>query len=495
MENNPGWADDPWRALPVAVGDLGAHEAGQAAPPPYAYTRQQENELPREVAVTAIDPDLDEADGRSYARRLTSEARAVAEHRLPVAMPAGERERLARKLLYAAWTRRHRYSLTLPRDYLFAAPGDVLLLPIQGREVRVRIERMELDPAGVIRIEGFRDDTGVWRDNAQALGGVVPRSQTLKTPVATTAALLDLPILDESDGDGAVMLAALYADDPARWNGAALHQSLDGGASYSQVGEAAVMATAGASAAALPAGPLWRFDRATVATVTLAAGSLESRSEAQLLADPLANLCVIGEEVLQFATATLVGPKTYQLSTLLRGLRGTEWAVAAHQPGEAFVLFDFALLRVPLTLGQLGLSLLYKAPTAGQSLAEAAVAAHLNAGRTLRPRAPVHLAAHRDPASGDWSARWQRRSRLGGGFALGSPAPLAEQAEAYEAEVLDGPGGAVVRTLAGLASPALTYSAGQQSADFGAPQASLTLRVYQLSAAVGRGFAREESFG
>ena len=38
---------------------------------------------------------------------------------------------------------------------------------------------------------------------------------------------------------------------------------------------------------------------------------------------------------------------------------------------------------------------------------------------------------------------------------------------------------------------AVTYTATQQTSDFGAPKASITVRVHQISATVGRGFPGE----
>ena len=67
--------------------------------------------------------------------------------------------------------------------------------------------------------------------------------------------------------------------------------------------------------------------------------------------------------------------------------------------------------------------------------------------------------------------------------------PLAEDSEAYELEILDGPGGSVLRTETGLGSASFVYTTTMQSADFGGAPAELTFRVYQISAQVGRGFA------
>jgi hypothetical protein len=65
--------------------------------------------------------------------------------------------------------------------------------------------------------------------------------------------------------------------------------------------------------------------------------------------------------------------------------------------------------------------------------------------------------------------------------------PLGEASERYEVEVLSG--GSVVRTIATTA-PSVTYTAAEQAADFGAAQAAITVRVTQLSEAVGRGTPR-----
>ncbi len=66
--------------------------------------------------------------------------------------------------------------------------------------------------------------------------------------------------------------------------------------------------------------------------------------------------------------------------------------------------------------------------------------------------------------------------------------PLAEDGEAYELDILDG--ATVKRTLSSSA-PSLLYTTAQQIMDFGAPQPSYAVRVYQLSASYGRGQARE----
>ena len=64
---------------------------------------------------------------------------------------------------------------------------------------------------------------------------------------------------------------------------------------------------------------------------------------------------------------------------------------------------------------------------------------------------------------------------------------LAEELEAYEVEIL---GGVTVKRVLSATTTSALYTAPQQTADWGAPLEagdSLTVRIFQLSALVGRG--------
>jgi len=82
---------------------------------------------------------------------------------------------------------------------------------------------------------------------------------------------------------------------------------------------------------------------------------------------------------------------------------------------------------------------------------------------------------------------WIRRSRREADAWEPVDVPLGEESERYELDILSG--GAVVRTLSTAAATVL-YPTASELADFGSAQAILSLRVYQLSAALGRGFER-----
>ena len=107
-------------------------------------------------------------------------------------------------------------------------------------------------------------------------------------------------------------------------------------------------------------------------------------------------------------------------------------------------------------------------------------------GTGLRPLSPVHIAGRLVPDGLQIS--WIRRTRIGGDSWDQVEVPLGEDSEAYEVDIMDG--STAVRTLS-TSEAGVTYTNDQQISDFGTPQPSYAVRVYQLGATYGRGQARE----
>jgi hypothetical protein len=246
----------------------------------------------------------------------------------------------------------------------------------------------------------------------------------------------------------------------------------------------------------LYSGPLHRYDRSNVLRVTLEFGELASVTEEALLNG--ANYAAIqnedGEwELIQFETATLVAPSTYDLSLLLRGMNGTERAMRDPvAEGARFVLVNSALTLVNTRPDELGLALNYRYGPAEESFDEPSygAATHAFKGLGLRPLAPVHLQGKRDPTSGDWTLLWIRRTRIGGDSWESFEVPLAEERELYRLDILDAPGGDVLRSVE-LAAPSFLYTAALQTADFGSTQWNVPMRVAQVSPVFGPGVTSE----
>jgi len=273
------------------------------------------------------------------------------------------------------------------------------------------------------------------------------------------------------------------------WPGAQLFRSTDGGSTYEAVLTQTTAATMGTALTALPDfadGNI--FDEGSTVSIKMTSGAaLASVAQDQVLNG--ANLAVIGKpgrwEVIQFKTAVLTAPGTYQLSGFLRGRRGSEWATGMHQIGDSFILANVNAWR-RVSDGDVGLPRLYKAPAFRIALSAVNATTFTNTAVALMPYAPADAVGVRD-GDNNLVLSWNRRSRIGSST-LNLPAQLGEASEAYSIDIIKA--GAVVRTLTSSA-PSVSYSALDQAADGITPGSPVTARIHQLSATVGRGYPLE----
>ena len=298
------------------------------------------------------------------------------------------------------------------------------------------------------------------------------------------ALVLDLPTLT-SQLPPVLARLAVFANP---WPGAeAIWSSVDG-ASFNRAAVAAAAAIVGETLDDLPAGPTARWHDVSF-RVQLYGGALASVTDMALFSG--ANAAAVQRadgawEVLQFANAELTGTGIYTLSRLLRGQAGSEWAMGAPlAAGAPFVLLNANVETIASGLDALGRTLQLRVVAAGRDTADPTALA-LTAtpqATALMPLAPVHLKARRDGSG--VTITWIRRTRIDGDTWVGE-VPLGEDSEQYAVDILSG--STVVRTL-NATSPSALYAAADELADFGAAQTSLTVRVAQVSATVGRGFA------
>jgi hypothetical protein len=145
-------------------------------------------------------------------------------------------------------------------------------------------------------------------------------------------------------------------------------------------------------------------------------------------------------------------------------------------------------VRVPSNNGAIGASRVFKPVLVGKSLEETDAIEFTGYGVALKPFAPVHVSGERD--GDDLAITWIRRGRIGQELRANADIPLSEETESYQVDILNLAETAVLRTLSS-ATQSVAYTAAQQTTDFGSPQAAIPVRIYQLSAIVGRGYAAE----
>src|SRR5262249_48624041 len=153
--------------------------------------------------------------------------------------------------------------------------------------------------------------------------------------------------------------------------------------------------------------------RAHSLRVQLTSGHLGSYTEDQVL--NWANGALLGNELLQWTTATQVSAGIYDLTgVLLRGRKGTEWAVGTHQAGERFLVLDpTTIRRVSRDASELNLPRHYRPVTLGGNLSTTPSTAWTNTGVGKKPYSPVWIRGSRDGAD-SLTLTWIRRTRIDG---------------------------------------------------------------------------------
>lgn len=415
--------------------DLGAVEGESDPQPATEPVRAQEAELPAVVNVVYLDRDRDYENGTQTARRVVTGSVQQTTLEMPIVLTNQHASDAASVNLYDAWTARTEISWSTTKRYAKYEPTDIVTL-VDGaisRQVRIT-DKSEEGP--VIKWRGRDDKPAIYDPNTTPN---TPSGQgaSIRITGDTVVELIDSPIFRDADDDAGFYVAARGTRDG--WTGGVLYQSTDGGTSYSSLKTVTQRATMGATDTALGN---WTggyvVDEVNTVDVQLDSGTLSTITRDSLLDGGQA--AIIGNEVVGFQRATLIGEDQYRLSGLLRGMRGTEDQISEHAVSDRFVLISAAnWYRVDQLLTQVGAEYLYKPVTFGKSIEAAPSEAFTNAARGLKPFSPVDLRL-----SADGVLTWKRRTRLS--TPLFGAVPLGEASESYDVEVRDASDNVVLST-------------------------------------------------
>lgn len=458
-------------------------------------SQAQEGDLPKTLEVNYIDPAIDYQSGKQKRQRHGRVKKTKNKWILecPITMRADEAAQLAAKALQIVWDEKDGWEGKFWKAvYLAMDPSDVIQFTYNGSGYVARITKttsgVDLTMESTMVSEDARNYNSTLK-GATSDGFV---SQTVNPLPPTLLFLLDLPLLQDIDAPPPGSTGYYYAMAAvgAGWPGAVLYMSVDNQKFGDAVGFASDEPAIGSVSAALPAPiAVQTWDTVNSLTVYLIEGALSSTTDLAVLNGANAALC--GGEVLQFVNSVQNADGSFTVSRLLRGRRGTEYAVGTHQPGETFILLGAGgLHRNNMATAAIGIAAYFKAVSVGAVLTDATSQQLTPRGNDLKPYSAVVFKGATDPSSHDITLSWIRRTRIGGAWHDGTgTVPLAEESESYDLEIYDG--ATLVRTVSALTSPSYIYTVAQQNADFGNAKNTIKAIVYQNSAAVGRGFPAE----
>nr|BDD45277.1 hypothetical protein 1 [bacterium] len=448
-------------------------------------TRSQELELPKQINVSYINKTQDFQTGTQIAQRQTVKAVNILTLNLPIIMSDQEGKNIAESYIYTAWVSRIRYKFTLPPEYARVEPTDIITLSVNGVEHIVRVVSTQFGRNGIVEVMAVAEDISTYDFYIPPGIPTTSGSEGNLIPV-TKLELLDLPAFpSDTENTGVIRIAMSGIEEG--WKGGVIYRSDDGGEtggnSFNIVTSTDTEAIIGTALNQLSSGPRNHFDNGNVIEVAVLSGELSSITELGVLNGK--NSCVVGNEIIQFQNAELISEGRYKLTKLLRGRLGTEHEMSNHEVGDRFVMLDGSVLKESIPAMFFGLERHYKPVTVDDTIANTSEQAFTYTAKTLKPLSPVHIKGEWD-GSDNLTISWKRRTRLGGEWRDGVDVPLSEEVEKYEVDIMNI--GTVVRTII-TATPEATYTATEQTTDFGSVQSSIEVNIYQLSSVVGRGVA------
>lgn len=469
-------------------------------------TRVQEVELPMRVEVRYRDLDNDyqsnvQISSRSQQPIPTMESVQVSSIDIPIVHTATYMKQLAEQLLYSTWINRTTYDGSTSWRWAKLDPADTVLITlVDGTILTARILRSEFAGDLVINLSAVSNDEALYvPSNTMADSGLGVPNQFVPVIAPSILIILDTPLLRDIDSLSRERHRLYYTVAGTRdaWPGAGVLVSYDN-AEYNVIDQLQTECSWGIVNNALNDTDtpfMTDYESRLTVNVLRGADSLESVSREQMLTESRNAAAIIkadgGVEIIQFQNVTENVDGTYTLDTFFRGRRGTDVFVNGHEVYQKIVFLDLETIQnTELALSERNMTKYYKAVTYGMLLDGADSVEYAHSGRDLMPYAPVHEQAA--ISGSDIDITWVRRTRINGFLRdYTDEVPLEEDSEEYELEIYDSPGGTLLRTYTGITSPTYTYPNADIITDFGSIPDTLTIKVYQISAQVGRGFSRE----
>ena len=479
----------------ASLGSLShAYFARSGEEDPYRITVVGDTDLPHRIFLNFADIEHDQQVNSAVARRSPEAMDSVRELTIDLstwAADSSEAQQLVERLLRRRWFSREKLEFNLSAMQIALEPADLFTFDMHGIVMTARLLTNRIKASGILETVWERDIAGLTvTSNSEGAPMLGRPPSVLLMPALTQAFILDVPLLSETDEFASPFMytAGGPFGQSVFWPGASIWRAeVDGGdfepewQSFTTLDKASW----GFCQEALGDAVADVLDIANSLNVRFMHGTPTSVTLQELLDDWTLNRAVVGShengwEIIQYQTATLEADASYTLSGFVRGVQGTEMAMATHAVAELIILVGSEIKRRSMPTSEIGDTDYYQAHTAGRDDAATTYAVEYTAAH-LRPLSPSHLALVRNTGTGDWTISAKRRTRLGGNLIDGQDVPLGETSESYKIEILDYDIVLATKTTAALP---YAYTAAAQVVDFGSAQTHLSVRLMQISPAL-----------
>jgi len=443
--------------------------------------RIQESELPKVLSVLYYDIDKDYEQNTQDSKREINTTSNITTIQAPIVFNSTEAKNVAIRLMYQSYISRDKFQFELNNNYYFLEPNDVIDLIKDNQTYRLRILKID-SSSGILKIEAEAEQKTIYTQNGVGDSGVIANEQ-VATYADTSLHILDIPIFDLADNNGGNYVVVDKVGSGS-WKGAVIFKSLTIDGNYAAQETLIQKSITGSIKSLYDTSPkLMSMDYLSTFEI-ISTGQLYSITEIEL--DTGGNICLIGNELIQFMNAELVGIDTYKISGLLRGRFGTEQYIGTHNISSKFILFNFtnsSLARINKSDYIYNTDKFYKGTTIRNNVADSSPITFSSSAVGLKPYAVVNVSAGRNQ-TGNISIGWMKRIR--GQAIFGNTLDQNDpDGDFYEVDIYKD--GQVVRTIS-TTNLSCTYLSTQQVEDFGSVQSGVLVKIYKLSQAIGRGF-------
>ncbi len=425
--------------------------------------RTNESELPSKVVISHINPakSFDKDSFEVSASRIIDIDNAF-QVSSDLAIEVDKAKTAAIKLLSQIHARKDTYKFKIPSfTHVDFNAGDVIEITVDGLS-RVPIQVQKI----VYGLDFSAEVTGTFFSSFAGRATIAPQP-VRPTPPSSYYGEIDAILADtaliKAGEDALGIYVAAYT--PSRMGESQIQVSINGGASYENVGTISDVATTGKVINLLPAAIPDLIDRANKITVVLDSGTLSSVPQDAFLQKQ--NLALVGKELIAFKNAVAIAPNTYELSELIRYCNGTEGEMYLHEADEPFLLLlgdGASYFRLTGSQANFNNPILVRIIEEGGFTATPA--SIIPKGLGVKPTLLANVRAYRDEQN-EIQIRWFRTSHLGDQWIDGAETATTAPDETTFISIVAQSNPSAAPKVYTTKQAAFIYTSAMQISDFG----------------------------